>query len=127
MLRTDPSTWSDRRHIDGVEAEIYAAGLLKRCGYDVVEHRFRLGHHDVDLVARKGAMVVFVEVRYRLTSRFGTAAESVTAGKQHDITRVARLWMARNARPGDFARFDVIGVQGDRVEWLQSAFRPGWR
>ncbi len=127
MLRSDPSTWTDRRHQEGLEAEVYAAGLLKRCGYDIVEHRYRFGHHDVDIVARKGAMVVFVEVRYRLNNRFGTPAESVTHRKQQDLARVARLWMARNARPGDFARFDVVGVQGDRVEWLQSAFRPGWR
>ena len=127
MLKTDPAAWSDPRHQQGVEAEVYAAGLLKRCGYDVVEHRFRLHHNDVDLVARKGATVVFVEVRYRLTSRLGAPSESVTARKRQDIARLASLWMAMNARPGDMARFDVIGVCGDRVEWLQSAFRPGWR
>ncbi len=127
MLKSDPSTWSDPRHQHGLEAEVYAAQLLKRCGYDIVEHRYRLHHNDIDIVARKGCMVVFVEVRYRLNNRFGTPAESVGPGKRHDLVRLARLWMARNGRPGDFARFDVIGIQGDRVEWLQSAFRPGWR
>ncbi len=127
MLKTNPASWSDPRHVDGCNAELYAAGLLKRCGYDVIEHRYRLHHHDIDLVARKGSLVVFVEVRYRLNNTFGTPAESVTYRKQADLTRTARAWMARNARPGDFARFDVIGIQGDRVEWLQSAFRPGWR
>lgn len=127
MLKSSPSTWTDARHREGVNAEQLAADLLHRCGYQVVEHRFRLHHHDIDLVARRGAVVVFVEVRYRANRRFGTPAESVTARKRLDLARAAAAWLQRFGRPGDSARFDVIGVMGDRVEWLQSAFRPGWR
>jgi len=127
VLRTDPSTWSDPRHRAGVAAEIAAAELLRAQGYRILEHRYRYHRHDVDLVARFGATVVFVEVRARSGSRFGTPAASVTARKRALLARSAASWLQKHGLPGDRARFDVVAVQGDRVEWLQGAFRPGWR
>lgn len=127
MLKSDPQTWTDQRHIDGVAAERLAAGLMERCGYEILAHRFRYHRHDIDLVARRGSTVAFVEVRQRASNRYGTPAQSVTARKRMELARAASAWLQRHGRPGDAARFDVIGVVGDRVEWLQSAFRPGWR
>jgi putative endonuclease len=127
MLKSDPSTWSDPRHVEGVRAEELAAGLLRRDGYRILEHRFRLGHHDVDLVARRGSIVVFVEVKARSGRRFGHGTEAVTARKQRDLARAASAWLQRHGRREDVARFDVVTVDGARVEWLQNAFRPGWR
>jgi putative endonuclease len=127
MLRTDPITWKDRRHVDGVLAERLAADLLRREGYQVLEHRYRYQRHDIDLVARRGAVVVFVEVKSRRSTAFGSPLESVTARKQLLLWRAAASWLQRFGRPGDAARFDVMAVEGDRVSWLQSAFRPGWR
>lgn len=127
VLKTDPRTWTDPRHIAGVAAETMAAELVERCGYQVLAHRFRYHRHDIDLVARRGSVVAFIEVKQRRSTRYGTPAESVTARKRLDIVRAATAWLQRHGRPGDAARFDVIGVVGDRVEWLQSAFRPGWR
>ena len=127
MLKSDPSTWTDPRHRAGVDAELAAADLLRGQGYTIVEHRYRFHRHDVDLVARFGATVVFVEVRCRTGERFGTAAASVTAAKRHLLLQAAAGWLQRFGLPGDTARFDVVAVQGDRVEWFQGAFRPGWR
>lgn len=127
MLKSDPATWTDARHLEGLNAERMAAELLGRAGYEVVEHRYRFHRHDIDLVARRGGLVVFVEVRYRADGRYGTPAESVTARKRLELTRAASAWLQRHGRPGDSARFDVVAIQGDRVEWLESAFRPGWR
>lgn len=127
MLKSDPATWADVRHREGEAAEQLAAELLTRCGYEVIERRYQWHHHDIDIVARQGPVVVFVEVRYRHSPRFGMPAETVTARKRADLARAAASWLQRHGRPGDGARFDVIGVLGERVEWLQSAFRPGWR
>ena len=127
MLKSDPSSWTDPRHRAGVAAELAAARLLRGQGYTILEHRWRHRRHDVDLVARFGATVVFVEVRSRSTDRFGTAAASVTARKQALLARSAAAWLQRNGLPGDVARFDVVAVRGDRVDWLRGAFRPGWR
>lgn len=127
MLKTDPSTWTDRRHRMGASAEQEAARLLTSQGYEILERRFRFHRHDVDLVARRGSIVVFLEVKARLNDDFGSPLESVTAVKQSRIARAAAAWLQRFGRPGDVCRFDVVALQGDRVEWLQSAFRPGWR
>ncbi len=127
MLKSDPRTWTDPRHRAGVAAERLAAELLRREGYEVLEHRYRFHRHDVDLVARRGATVVFVEVKVRSDASHGGAAEAVTPRKRLALTRAASAWLQRHGRPEDGARFDVIAVDADRVEWLQSAFRPGWR
>ena len=127
VLKSDPSTWSDPRHRAGVAAELAAADLLRGQGYTIVEHRYRFHRHDVDLVARFGATVVFVEVRERADDRYGGAAASVTAAKRRRLQQAAAGWLQRFGLPGDRARFDVVAVQGDRVDWLQGAFRPGWR
>ncbi|OGT92494.1 MAG: YraN family protein [Gemmatimonadetes bacterium GWC2_71_9] len=127
MLKSDPSTWTDPRHRAGVAAERLAAELLRREGYEVLEHRYRFHRHDVDLVARRGATVVFVEVKVRTGTAYGGAAQAITPRKRLELTRAASAWLQRHGRPEDGARFDVIAVDADRVEWLQSAFRPGWR
>jgi putative endonuclease len=127
VFKTDPSTWSDPRHRDGAAAEELAANLLRREGYHIVEQRFRFHRHDVDLVARKGSVVVFVEVKSRHSDRYGAAVEAVGWKKQRELVRAASAWLQRSGRPGDICRFDVVTVEGPRVEWLQSAFRPLWR
>ena len=127
MLKTDPATWTDPRHRQGVEAEQLAARLLLREGYSVLEQRYRFHRHDVDLVARKGELVVFVEVKSRAGRRLASAAESVGWRKRRELVRAASAWLQRSGRPGDVCRFDVITVEGGKVEWLQSAFRPLWR
>ena len=104
-----------------------AAELLRGQGYRILEHRYRFHRHDVDLVARFGATVIFVEVRARSSDRFGSPAESVTGRKQAILARLAASWLQKHGLPGDTARFDVVAVQGDRIGWLQGAFRPGWR
>lgn len=127
MLKSDPQTWTDPRHRLGVDAERQAIALLRREGYQVLAHRWRLHRHDVDVIARRGGVVVFVEVKARQRSAFGRGLEAVTGKKQHELVRAAAGWLQRRGRPGDVARFDVIVVEGGRMAWIQNAFRPGWR
>ncbi len=127
MLKSDPSAWKDPRHRAGVAAEHLAAAAMRVQGYQVLEQRFRYGHHDVDLVARRGRVIVFVEVKSRSGDGFGAPAEAVTARKQADVVRAASVWLTRHAKPWDAVRFDVITVRDGKLEWLQDAFRPGWR
>ncbi len=127
MLKSDPSTWKDPRHRAGARAESLAADALRVRGYQVLEQRFRYRHSDVALVARRGAVIVFVEVKSRCDDRYGAAAEAVTARKQASLVRAASVWLSRHAWPWDAVRFDVITVSDGRLEWLEDAFRPGWR
>ena len=127
MLKSDPSTWKDPRHREGARAEALAADAMRVQGYQVLEQRFRYGHSDVDLVARRGAVVVFVEVKARADEAHGAASEAVTARKQANLVRAASVWLTRHGRPWNSIRFDVITVTNGKLEWLQDAFRPGWR
>ncbi len=105
--------------------------FLRAAGWRIVSHRFRLGRFEVDIIARKGAVVVFVEVKTRRGSAFGSPLEAVTWSKKREIVRVARGWMDRFGQLDDVYRFDVIGVTmsktGVRVRHVEDAFRPGWR
>ncbi|SLM61516.1 Predicted endonuclease distantly related to archaeal Holliday junction resolvase [Dickeya aquatica] len=73
---------------------------------------------------RDGSTWVFVEVRYRRNSVFGSAAASVTRQKQRHLLHAAALWLLHQGQSFDTAdcRFDVLAVTGTQVEWLPNAF-----
>jgi putative endonuclease len=84
---------------------------LLRAGWRIEAHRFRLGHHDLDLIARRGSLVAFIEVKTRRSSRFGKAVESVGPRKRAVLARLAELWRIRFGFQDDRYRFDVITVE----------------
>jgi putative endonuclease len=127
VIKSDPETWKDKRHRDGEAAERRAAELLIENGYVVLERRYRFHRHDIDIVARRGSTVVFVEVKLRWSKRYGLAVETIHPSKQRDLVRAASAWLQRHGKPGDVARFDVVAIQNGELTWLQSAFRPLWR
>lgn len=104
--------------------------FLVRRGWRIEAHRFRLGHSDLDVVARRENLVVFVEVKTRGSAGWGAPAESVGWRKRRTIARVAEVWRERHGRPGDLYRFDVVEVRvgagrGYQVEVLEDAWRLG--
>jgi len=131
-IRTDPADWSDERQQRGLEGEEFAIEHLRASGWDIEAHRFRLGRLEIDVVARRGNLVAFVEVKTRRGSAFGSPLEAVTGAKKRELVRVARGWMDRHGRPGYVYRFDMIAVtlsKQDRplIQHVEDAFRPGWR
>jgi putative endonuclease len=131
-IKSDPSTWSDPRQRRGLAGERYAMRHLQAAGWRILSHRFRMGRMEIDLIARRGRVVAFVEVKTRCSAAFGTPLHAVGWQKQRDLVRVAQSWMDRWGRPGDAYRFDVVGVElgpGKRpaVLHVEDAFRPGWR
>ncbi len=120
--------WTDRRHIRGLRGELVALAYLVSCGWEIEAHRFRFGRHDLDLVARRGRLIAFVEVKTRKSARCGAPAEAVSARKQAILARVAACWQSRFGRANDGYRFDVVsvweGASGEpAVEHLQDAWR----
>ena len=105
------SEWTDPRHRRGYAGERTAMAYLLRRGWRIEAHRMRLGHHDVDLVARQGDLVAFVEVKTRRSHRFGRAVEAVGPRKRAVLGRLAELWRVRFGRATDRYRFDVIAVE----------------
>ena len=113
------SQWTDPRHRRGYQGERVAIAYLLRLGWRIEAHRFRLGHHDLDLVARRGRLVAFVEVKTRRSARFGTAVESIGHRKRAIVSRLAELWRVRFGGPEDHYRFDVITVEERESPWPQ--------
>ena len=123
----------DERQATGLAGEDLAAGHLESLGYQIIARRYRVRVGEIDLVARRPGLLVFIEVKTRRQTRFGTPAESVCRQKQERITRAAEQFLQR---PGagslrDLAcRFDVIAITFDKdaeaqIEHLEDAFRPG--
>lgn len=117
------SEWTDPRHRRGYAGERTAMRHLLRLGWRIEAHRFRLGHHDVDLVARLGSTVAFVEVKTRRSRRFGAPVEAIGWRKRRVMSWIAEAWRQGYGRPGDEYRFDVIAVEGGKVEHFQDAWR----
>jgi len=108
--------------VAGGEAEETAARFLERNGLEVVARNYRTRMGEIDLVAREGSTLVFVEVRMRTSARFGGAAASVDFRKRSRIEAAARHFLARLAHEPP-CRFDVLTLDGDnRASWLRGAF-----
>ena len=123
--------WRDPRHRQGLAGELAAARYLESEGWSVLAHRFRFGHHDIDLIARRAGIVAFIEVKSRQSTGFGNGAESVGWQKRAVLRLVAAVWIARRAGGIDRYRFDVILVSWPRghgfphVTHIEDAWRDG--
>ncbi|PYO68531.1 MAG: YraN family protein [Gemmatimonadetes bacterium] len=126
-VRTDPAAWTDDRHKRGLAGEKQAIQYLLARGWHIVAHRFRVGHTEIDLIARQGSLVAFVEVKARRGTAFGSPLEAVTGAKRRELVKAARVWVDRHGRPADVYRFDCIAIIDHKLEHLADAFRPGWR
>jgi putative endonuclease len=118
-----------RRESDGGignRGENLACEYLKRNGLKILEENYRTRWGEIDLIAREGDTLVFVEVKTRTQKRFGSPLEAVTTDKQRRIIRMAQTFLAEK-RLGDIAsRFDVIGIDltngSPRIDWIPNAF-----
>ncbi len=110
-IRKPVSHWTDPRHRRGYAGERVAIAHLLRAGWRIEAHRFRVGHHDLDLVARVGHLVAFIEVKTRSSRRYGSGAEAVGWRKRAVLWRLAEVWRLRFGQAGDEYRFDVIEVE----------------
>lgn len=110
-------------HSRGLKAEARAARHLEAQGLKIVERNYRCRFGEIDLIARDGATLVFVEVRARSSGAFGGAAASITAAKRTRLTLTAQHYLATLQRTPR-CRFDALLMTGDSgpLEWIQDAF-----
>lgn len=107
----------------GEAAERRARRHLEDNGLRCVETNYRCRWGEIDLVMRERDTLVFVEVRYRNSDRFGGATASVDSTKRRRLCRAASDYLARLRGPAPAARFDVVALgPGDRIEWINGAF-----
>ena len=109
LLLTSAVVTLQRQQLGIVGEDLAVAALIAR-GYSIVERRYTTERGEIDIIAEDGATLVFVEVRARATGECGGAAESVTRGKQLQVTRVALDYLARHNITDRPCRFDVVAV-----------------
>jgi putative endonuclease len=120
---------SRQRVILGKSGEDLACRELQRRGYAIVARRHRGRGGELDIIARDGPTLVFVEVKARAGRSFGAAAEAVTWRKRHRIVQLALEYMMRQHLTDVPCRFDVVSIHleagAPAVDVFQNAFDAG--
>lgn len=114
----------DRRAVyrRGLRAEHFAAIFLRFKGYGVLERRFKTPVGEIDLIARRGKTLVFVEVKERNDMR--TALECISPQMKARITRAAQYYLAVHPEFNGYdMRFDVVATQGFHIRHLDNAWQ----
>jgi putative endonuclease len=124
-MRTPPGGRTTREL--GQVGEELACDLLRKKGYTVVERGFRIFRGEIDVVARDGDTLVFVEVKTRADESYGRPEESVTPAKQRQIRRIAQGYLVAKSLGEVPCRFDVVailyrGPDDYRLEHFKDAF-----
>jgi putative endonuclease len=120
----------DLRQQFGKAGEDVACDELKRRGYAILARRFRTRVGELDIIARDGPTLVFIEVKARRTAHFGTAGDAVTAHKRRRLARMAEEFLLRSRLTRVPCRFDVVAVQwpaqgAPNIEVFPAAFELG--
>lgn len=110
----------------GDRGEAMTAEYLRERGYTIVASQFRCRFGEIDLIARRGELLCFVEVKLRGNRRYGLPRDYVTAAKQRRVRTAASYYLVQHD-PDSQVRFDVAEIYNDetppRIEYIEDAFR----
>lgn len=106
--------------------EQIAADYLISLGYRILERNFCCRRGEIDLIAREGEYLVFVEVKYRSTAAFGNPGEAVDKKKQEKLYRAAMYYLHRLSYGYEpLCRFDAVVILGEQISLIRDAFGGG--
>jgi putative endonuclease len=111
----------NRRSI-GAQGEADARAYLQQKGARILETNYRRSTGEIDIIARQGRTLLFVEVKRRSSLRYGRPAEAVDRQKQAHILRTAELYLQENRLADTPLRFDVIEVLPGQIRHIENAF-----
>ncbi len=100
----------ERRYI-GKTGESLAQDFLKKKGYRILETNFRCRFGEIDIVAQQRDTLVFIEVRSKTSSDFGSPEESITYTKMEHLKSAANFYLQQKARSAASWRIDVIALE----------------
>ena len=118
---------SDSRQNLGKTGETIASDFLKKNGYTILTRNYRRRFGEIDIIAREGDYLVFIEVKTRTGTSHGHPLEAITLRKQRQISKVAQCYLAEKNLFDTTARFDVVSIVMSRnnqaqVEIVTNAF-----
>jgi putative endonuclease len=112
-----PESSGDYKQKLGKHGEEIAASYLRQQGYTILARNWRCPAGEIDVVAREGEILAFVEVRTRRGGRFGTPEESITPAKQAKLVEVAQTYLQEAGLEDVAWRIDVVAIEiGGRGE-----------
>lgn len=94
----------------GEQGERVAVKALRREGYSILARNAHFGRYEVDIIAREGDTLVFVEVKTRREEDTAAPEDNITPTKQEHLRRAARLYLSRERHDLPYVRFDVVSV-----------------
>ena len=106
----------------GREAERRAEAFLREKGMEILARNWRIREAEIDLIARDGAYLVFVEVKARSSAAYGQPRVAVNARKRRRIALAAACYLQEQNCADAFARFDVVEVLNGRIAHWPNAF-----
>jgi len=113
----------------GLAYEELALHFLLRKGLQEIQRNFHTKFGEIDLIMKEKNTIVFVEVRFRKTDTYGSAAESVTPRKQNRIIKSAKIYLSKQHLSDIESRFDVIAISPsknpynrNKIDWHKAAF-----
>lgn len=103
--------------------EKIAAAYFIEKGFEIVECNYRERRSEIDLIARDGEYLVFIEVKYRSSAVLGMPEEAVDKRKQQQIRKGAAHYLYTHGYGEDTpCRFDVLAILGEQITWIPDAF-----
>lgn len=111
----------------GALGEDEACRFLRKKGFKILDRNYRAGSCEIDVVARDGKLILFVEVKTRSSRDFASPWENVGYRKQKNLKSAAKIYIQDHSSSGFTYRFDVISIVMDdalkaEIEWIQQAF-----
>ena len=106
----------------GKKGETDAVKYLKRNGYRILEQNYRTKLGEIDIIAKDGKTIVFIEVKTRNSSHFGNPKWAITPKKQRNMSMAALFYLKATQQSLEKARFDVVTIQPEKIEIIKNAF-----
>lgn len=107
----------------GRRNELLAASYLEKQGYTILEHNFYGRHGEIDLIAKDGVCLVFVEVKYRKNDRYGQPWEAITPQKLGHLKHTALTYLMKHDYSENTpCRFDVVSIMNNHITLYKNAF-----
>jgi putative endonuclease len=111
----------------GETGENRAAAFLDEKQFNIITRNFRSGRSgEIDIVAQKGYLIIFAEVKYRMSDAFGGALYSISNKKKRSLKTTAKAFLYRHPefdRPEFTYRFDLISIGNNSVDWIEDILR----
>lgn len=109
-------------HVLGAQGEILAKQYLIDNGYKILAQNYTTKIGEIDIIATKNDIIVFVEVKNRQTKRFGMPREAITPYKQNKIRKVAVQYLVVKKLTNKQVRFDCVEILGDTITHIENCF-----